>query len=311
MPSESIEDSNQTTKQFEDASYEAHKRGYQSYFTEGALGALAASWYRTDTVAAWAQKRVRSTVDPLTECYPNTRWLTVGDGALGMDANYLLSRGQRVLATDIADDLLREAAKRGFIKEYARENAEKLSFVDSSFDFVLCKESYHHFPRPYLALYEMLRVAKTGVVLIEPADMWLDKSSVSALIFRALRLVFTGRRTPKHSYEEVGNYQYTLSIREMEKVALGLNFPVVAYRKFNSFYRKGVEYAPAAGFGKLNVQARVFVALKNVLSTLNLLPWGLITIVIFKTSPSYDILEQLSQGGFSVNQLPRNPYIRN
>lgn len=50
------------------------------------------------------------------------------------------------------------------------ENAEKLSSPNETLDFVLCKESYHHFTRPMLALYEMLRVATKAVVLIEPNE---------------------------------------------------------------------------------------------------------------------------------------------
>ena len=32
-------------------------------------------------------------------------------------------------------------------------------FEDNSFDIVFTKESMHHWPRPYLGIYEMLRVA--------------------------------------------------------------------------------------------------------------------------------------------------------
>lgn len=39
---------------------------------------------------------------------------------------------------------------------------------DDAFDYVLCKDSYHHMPRPMIALYQMLRVARRAVVLIEP-----------------------------------------------------------------------------------------------------------------------------------------------
>lgn len=72
--------------------------------------------------------------------------------------------------TDISEYLLAEARRRGLITKYALENAERLSFADQSFDYVFCKESFHHFPRPYQALYEMLRVAREAVLLIEPND---------------------------------------------------------------------------------------------------------------------------------------------
>ncbi|WP_158308790.1 methyltransferase domain-containing protein [Desulfocurvibacter africanus] len=76
-----------------------------------------------------------------------------------------------------------------FIPEYSVENAEKLSFANGSYDYLLCKEAFHHFPRPMIALYEMLRVARKGIVLIEPNDNGAD------------------------GFEECGNYVYSLSRR--------------------------------------------------------------------------------------------------
>jgi SAM-dependent methyltransferase len=54
-------------------------------------------------------------------------------------------------------------------KNFQKENAEQLSFEDESFDFVLCKEAYHHFPRPMIALYEMIRRRCRLIVLSDAA----------------------------------------------------------------------------------------------------------------------------------------------
>ena len=51
---------------------------------------------------------------------------------------------------------------------YQRQNIEKLSPASKSYDFVFCKEALHHLPRPILGLYEMLRVCKHAVIIIEP-----------------------------------------------------------------------------------------------------------------------------------------------
>ena len=72
------------------------------------------------------------------------------------------------------------------IKNYKIENAENLSFEDKTIDFILCKESYHHFPRPMVALYEMLRVARNGVLLIEPNDAYII-NKYSEILFRNLK----------------------------------------------------------------------------------------------------------------------------
>lgn len=302
-----------STESFEELSYASHAKEYTGHFQDGKVSALAESWYRTDTVGAGIGLRLRNALAPLLFAYPKGKWLTVGDGGLGNDAHYLLQHGVEALATDISTELLAEAKRSGHIKEYRRENAENLSFPDGSFDFVLCKEAYHHFPRPYLALYEMLRVARSGVVLIEPNDAWIGGSVLGPLsrrLFSGLRRIL-GKQTSKHGYEESGNYQYTLSVREMEKVALGMNFPAIAHRHMNSFYRPGVEFAPAGWKRRhpLFLQSRVMIWMKNVLSALHLIPYGLVAIVVFKRTPTDVAARLLGSGGFTLERLPANPYL--
>ena len=87
-------------------------------------------------------------------------WLTIGDGRYGTEANYIMTNGANALATDYSDKLLKIGKEIGFINEYKKENAESLSFQDNSFDYVLIKEAFHHFPRPWIALHEAFRVCK-------------------------------------------------------------------------------------------------------------------------------------------------------
>lgn len=72
--------------------------------------------------------------------------------------------------------IFKKGKEIGYIYNYSKENLESLSFNNESFDFVLCKESFHHLPRPYIGLYEMLRVSKIGVVLLEPYDREINAS---------------------------------------------------------------------------------------------------------------------------------------
>jgi SAM-dependent methyltransferase len=107
---------------------------------------------------------------PLIETDLDARWLTVGDGRFGSDARFLKQHGVSAHASDWSPQLLQIAAERGLIDEFSRQNAENLTFDDASFDYVYCKESLHHFPRPFIALHEMFRVARKAVILQEPPD---------------------------------------------------------------------------------------------------------------------------------------------
>ena len=182
-----------------------------------------------NSIHDWRHARMYQLLTPLLAW--TGRWITIGDG-IGTDANWLMGQGATVVASDIGDALLKRAQEQGFIREFRRENAEKINLPDNAFDFALCKEAYHHFPRPYLAVYEMLRVARRAIVLIEPQDP-IQRSPVLLWLKNILDRVSPGlvQRLWKnqYSFETVGNYVYKISEREMEKVAMGIGLPAVAF----------------------------------------------------------------------------------
>jgi ubiquinone/menaquinone biosynthesis C-methylase UbiE len=216
------------------------------------------------------------------------------------------------LASDITDVLLKEAEAIGYISKYQIENAESLSFEDSKFDYVFCKESYHHFPRPMLALYEMLRVAKKGIFLIEPNDAYVNRK-LTEMAFRDVRDLIIKARVGKKGieprFEESGNYVYSISRREIQKVALGLNYSVVAFKGINDAYVFGVEYEKLAEKGPLQKKVRRLIALKDLLCNLGLMEYNLLVAIIFKQEPSKELSHGLSEEGYEIVVLPENPYI--
>lgn len=272
----------------------------------------ARTWLAEDTVDAWRHRRMYATIDPLLDEFPGARWLTLGDGRYATDARYLRGRQAQVVASDISDALLQEALQQGLIDAYSQENAEALSFADDAFDFALCKEAYHHFPRPMKALYEMLRVARRGVLLIEPLDRCALPLSVSKLAsgLKSLARSLVGKSTSPHEYEPVGNYVYSISEREIEKAALGLNLPAVAFRGLNDCYCEGVEHEPAAHTSKLFRKIRFKIRLLDCCSRLGLYPTPLLVALILKEEVSPSLRNRLRGAGYKVSDLPRNPYVQ-
>ena len=155
-------------------------------------------------------------------------WLTVGDND-GFEAIFLARNNQTAHASDISDTLLQETEKEGLLSAHSRQNVEHIQFPDSSFDYVLCKESVHHFPRPALGLYEMLRVSKKGIVLVaEPVDILSKMPSMLFLknVLDAVHPSLIDRIWKNHfSFETVGNYIYKISEREIEKLSMGIGLP--------------------------------------------------------------------------------------
>src|SRR5690606_20050300 len=117
---------------------------------------------------------------------------------------------------------------------------------DGTYDIVFCKEAFHHFPRPYMALYEMIRVAKEAVIMIEPAENSVTTGvKTKNYLLSATRLFFSkllGKNYQpylpalndlNHTYEEAGNYLYAVSVRELEKLVHGMDLAGLAYKGFN------------------------------------------------------------------------------
>ena len=212
--------------------YARHAKHFENDLVDPERIRISASWFDETTADYWRHARAYECAE-LLRGDTSASWLTVGDGRWGLDAIRLSKKGfSSVLATDISEALLRASKDRGLITAYAVENAERLSFPDKSFDYVFCKKSLHHFPRPYVALYEMLRVARKGVFLIEPNDTWevagaaLPAASGGLLHRIARRLTRTDAtasgerpvlRYNQADWETSGNYVYALSRREVER----------------------------------------------------------------------------------------------
>lgn len=288
------------------------------------------SWLRDDTVDYWRHQRMHRFIDPFLDLYPDSKWLTIGDGRFASEAQYIRRKAKDVTASDISEGMLLEAKNRNLIDKYSIENAEKLSFTDSSFDFILCKESYHHFPRPIIALYEMIRVARKAVILIEPNDsifeeLWraknvLDRGSFSfSDIARALLkrtgLLNLSRRLRKlkinpikycnATFEISGNFVYAVSKIEIAKVALGIGLPTIAFAGINDYYEYGVEFEKAAEDSEL------FRKVKNKIEKINKTnKSGIIIAVIFKVSPEENLRRSMRDMQFEIVDVPTNPYLQ-
>jgi ubiquinone/menaquinone biosynthesis C-methylase UbiE len=301
-----------TRQSFPERSYRSHSEHYNDYVPGGAQEQLARTWLSEDNVGAWRHMRMYRLLDPLLRGFRGATWLTIGDGRFGSDAHYIESRAGRAVATDITDALLAEAQAIGFITEYRQENAEALSFADETFDFVLCKESYHHFPRPMIALYEMLRVARQAVILIEPRDPYISSSLREIARRRCANLakIALGRKLPeRHSFESSGNYIYAVSERELEKAALGIGLPAIAFAGLNDYYEAGVEYETATADNPVFRRVANKIHRPDQSARLGFRQYGLLVAVLAKQMPAPELSHALRTAGYEIRVLPSNPFI--
>ncbi|CAN5402161.1 hypothetical protein BH11BAC1_BH11BAC1_17010 [soil metagenome] len=288
------------------------------HFTQTAVEniRIQKTWLETDTVDYWRHYRMIVPVKPLLEQSKNSRWLTIGDGRYGLDSIRLkmMQPGIEILPTDLSTPLLSKAKEMNIISDFRQENAESLSFPDETFNFTFCKESYHHFPRPYIALYEMLRVSKDGVILVEPNErrdkmvperIWNGiKQPTKKIVHKPILHHDTW------NFEESGNNIYMVSQSEIVKVGLGLQLPVVAFNYYNDYYEKGLEFEKAVPGNKIFEKVKRNIAADDFLSRLGLQTYKGITAILFKKSPDPELRIKLQESGFILINLPENSYLK-
>jgi SAM-dependent methyltransferase len=295
---------------------------------------LYESWLNEESADYWRHIRsfefVRLIAETRVES-ENVSWLTIGDGRLGLDSVRIRKHGFRdVLATDISPYLLRISKTRGIINEFKIENAEKLTFEDESFDYVFCKESLHHFPQPYKALYEALRCARKGLLLIEPNDVhynghvridrkgvnfrgkivWLASVLVRKFGYQLSKSGQNMRENFKPSWEASGNFMYPFSKKDFIKAAYGLNMQWIYFKGLNDHYIEGCEFEPA------NVdESAIFAEIVSVIKEKdkkvqeNKAEPDLLMTLFLKNPPDEHLTQKLEKHGWKGMQLQRNPYL--
>lgn len=284
---------------FEEKSYRRHEQHASDATVE-----LPSVIKAPHTVDAWRHRRMTDFLDPFFSTGVASTWLTLGDARYGSDAYMLLAKGAKATASNISDSRLEISASLGHIGAYSQQNAEHIEYEDETFDYVLCKEAYHHFPRPPIAFYEMLRVARRGAILIEPYE---GRTRILDWFKEVVKR--TIRKEHNSQYEREGNYVYRTNVHEVTRAMTALDLPTIAYRCFNDFYvgRFSGSGLGAWSLGLLTTRLGIFI--QGALSRLGLMNPGLICLVAFKEEPSGQLRDELKRSRFRILDLPRNPYV--
>ena len=217
------------------------------------------------------------------------------------------------MATDIGGSFLTLVKSQNLIDDYSVENVKKLPFIDNSFDYTFCKEVFHHFSRAYMGVYEMIRVAKKGVILVEPQDPLTKMPlmlAIKNILDRFNPTILQKYWKNRYSFEEVGNYVFKLSDRKMEKIAMGMNLPAIAFKGINNAYWKSglnteIANEKSAAFKQILLKRRK----DDFLCRLGILPYQVLNTVIFKTLPDDETIQKLKNDGYLYYEFPKNPYL--
>lgn len=243
---------------------------------------------------AFRHKRIVGQIRAFAEYFKNDSWLTIGDGRFGAESIYLreLFGINNITTSDIEQERLELSKNEGLIDNYEIIDAESIPYPDNSFDVVFCKEAYHHFPHAPTGLFEMMRVCKKAVILLEPFDQhpksFLQKVKDSLF--------------PRVEFESVGNFVYTISVNEVYKSCASMQFKYIAWKGYEDHFtsRDMDEQRKFLLF-------KIIVFVKRILSFIRYKKPGHIVCILFKEDNIDSRL--IRNSGFNCKTIPKNPFL--
>jgi ubiquinone/menaquinone biosynthesis C-methylase UbiE len=126
------------------------------------------------------------------------------------------------------------------------QDAQKLTFGDGAFDWVFVSDGLHHCSSPHLALLEMYRVARKGILVFESRDSFVMRVANRFNLVPQYELeavVANGFTHGGVDNTQIPNYIYRWTEREFRKTLLSYN-PTGAH-DFRFFYGLNLPYGTA------------------------------------------------------------------
>ena len=161
----------------------------------------------------------------------------------------------------------------------------------------------------------MIRCSKKAAMIIEPIDVIAKMPLllfVKNVLDRIHPLLINKIWRNRFSFEPVGNYVYKISEREIEKVAMGMGFPCIAFKKVNILLDLKMDInlirqSPIYKRGWRKVKRRL--NMKNLLGFLRIIPHNHLCCVIFKTEPDVTTRGAMKRAGYTIIDLPESPHL--
>jgi SAM-dependent methyltransferase len=126
-------------------------------------------------------EKFRQSLSRIRDGVPGALTLCVCGGS-GMDSEFLVRAGARVISSDISHKAVKRARERAIRYNFPLitliADVENLPFDNSSIDLVYVHDGLHHLDQPVIGLCEMARVAKLAVSITEPARATFTRIAV-------------------------------------------------------------------------------------------------------------------------------------
>lgn len=147
-----------------------------------------------------------------------------------------------LFVSDFTKDMLEN---REYMKLFESINTKEINmtsipFEDNSFDFCTTSASLHHCSKPHLALLEMYRISKKGVIFVEGRDSLLSKFLTKVGILEEYEYSSIDENQDQNKGGMDGttipNYVYKWTEREVEKLIKSYKPTVKHVYNYNYYF---------------------------------------------------------------------------
>jgi len=148
----------------------------------------------------------------------NYHILVVGAGQIDVD---IFKKYKNVIFTNVSKKTELNKIKNKILMQ-------NLPYHDERFDYVVTHASIHHSSKPHLAVLEMLRVAKIGVIFIESRDCLITRFSCKIGLSEEYEFSAISNNTGGVDDTNIPNFVYRWTEREVFKL-------VNSYKPLNKY----------------------------------------------------------------------------
>jgi SAM-dependent methyltransferase len=170
--------------------------------------------------------KFRESISAIHALVPGSLALCVCGGS-GMDSEFLVRSGARVITSDISFQAVKRAIERS--RRYQFEvlpivaDVEHLPFEKESVDLVYVHDGLHHLDQPETGIGEMARVARVAVSINEPAKAFYTRFAIAIGVAKEV--------------EESGNVVRRLELESARKVLVDRGFSILHARRYFMYYK--------------------------------------------------------------------------
>ena len=146
----------------------------------------------------------------------------------------------------------------------------------------------------------MMRVVKQAIILIEP----LDDNKFFNFFKKFIKLLIRGKGQGDFIFEPSGNFLYRISLKELKKILSAISGYNFAFKGMNDFYIAKFENKSCKTYNIANMITKFAIFFQNILTKINLLGYGLCSIIIYEKN-NKNLEGVLINSGFKIFKIPQ------